>query len=116
MLIKKNQLRKTIIKGMGFFLVFSLLVPVMAQETENLMQLSLEEILNMEVTTVSKFAEKLFNAPGVITVVTKDELDRFGGVRARSEEEHQEGAVAAAVCHGTLSTITPVMSNCKHED
>ena len=45
----------------------------MAQDTEDLMELSLEEILNMEVTTVSKFAEKLFNAPGVITVVTKDE-------------------------------------------
>jgi outer membrane receptor for ferrienterochelin and colicins len=45
--------------------------------------LSLEKILNMEVTTTSKSAEKLSDAPGMISVVTRDELDRFGGTTLR---------------------------------
>ena len=43
------------------------------------MDISLQELLNMQVTTASKSEEKLSDAPGVITVVTKDELKRFGG-------------------------------------
>ena len=41
--------------------------------------ISLQELLNAQVTTASKSAEKLSDAPGVITVVSKDELNRFGG-------------------------------------
>jgi outer membrane receptor for ferrienterochelin and colicins len=40
---------------------------------------SLQTLLNMQVTTASKTEEKLSDAPGVITVVTKDEIKRFGG-------------------------------------
>ncbi|MEJ2627459.1 MAG: TonB-dependent receptor, partial [bacterium] len=98
---------KIIIKGMGIFLIFSLLVPAMAQDTENLMQLSLEEILNMEVTTVSKFAEKLFNAPGVITVVTKDELDRFGGTTLKDILERVPSLIGSTVYMTDRSTIAP---------
>src|SRR5581483_9619971 len=45
-----------------------------------LASLELETLLNMEVTTASKFPQKLADAPGVISVVTKDELRRFGGI------------------------------------
>ncbi len=44
-----------------------------------LLDLSLEELLDTEVTTASKRSEKLSDAPGLITVVTKEELRRFGG-------------------------------------
>ena len=41
--------------------------------------MSLQELLNIQVTTASKTEEKLSDAPGVISVVTKDEMKRFGG-------------------------------------
>jgi outer membrane receptor for ferrienterochelin and colicins len=41
--------------------------------------LSLEELLNVDVTTASKFAEKQSDAPGIITVLSADDLKRFGG-------------------------------------
>ncbi|HEX2957078.1 MAG TPA: TonB-dependent receptor [Chitinispirillaceae bacterium] len=41
-------------------------------------ELSLADLLNMEVTTTSKQAEKLSDAPGVISVITHDEMERFG--------------------------------------
>jgi len=40
--------------------------------------LSLDALLNIEVTTASKKAEKLSDAPGVISVVTADEIERYG--------------------------------------
>lgn len=45
----------------------------------DLADMSLEELLDTEVSTASKTEEKISDAPGVITVVTKDELRRFGG-------------------------------------
>ena len=41
---------------------------------------TLDSILDLKVTTASKFSEKLSDAPGVMSVVTRDELDRFGGL------------------------------------
>jgi outer membrane receptor for ferrienterochelin and colicins len=43
-----------------------------------LMDMNLEDLLNMQVTTTSKQAEKISDAPGVISVVTRDEMERFG--------------------------------------
>jgi outer membrane receptor protein involved in Fe transport len=42
-------------------------------------QLSLYDILNVKVTVASKTAENISDAPGVISVITQDELNRFGG-------------------------------------
>ncbi len=41
--------------------------------------MDLDSLANTKVTTASKFAEDLADAPGVMTVVSKDELKRFGG-------------------------------------
>ena len=41
--------------------------------------IDLESLLDTKVTTASKFQEKLSDAAGVVTVVTQDELKRFGG-------------------------------------
>ncbi len=41
-------------------------------------ELSLAELFNMHVTTTSKQVERLSDAPGVISVVTNDEMERFG--------------------------------------
>lgn len=42
--------------------------------------LDLQSLMDVTVTTASKFTEKLSDAPGVMTVVTQDELTRFGGL------------------------------------
>ncbi len=42
--------------------------------------MDLESLSNTKVTTASKFAEKLSDAPSVMTVVSQDELKRFAGL------------------------------------
>jgi outer membrane receptor for ferrienterochelin and colicin len=42
--------------------------------------MDLDSLANTNVTTASKFAEKLSDAPSVMTVVSQDELKRFGGM------------------------------------
>jgi outer membrane receptor protein involved in Fe transport len=46
----------------------------------DLLSIDLESLLNVKVITASKSAETLADAPGVISVVTRDELQRFGGI------------------------------------
>ena len=88
-------------------LIMSLGVQVFAQDTEELMEMSLEDILNMEVTTASKSAEKLSDAPGVISVVTKDELDRFGGTTLRDIVERVPGLISSGANYTNRTTIAP---------
>jgi outer membrane receptor for ferrienterochelin and colicins len=47
-------------------------------EADQLMDLSLDDLMNITVTTTSKSEEKLSDAPGVISVMTRDEMERFG--------------------------------------
>jgi len=42
--------------------------------------LDLESLLSTKVITASKFSENLADAPGVISVISQDELRRFGGL------------------------------------
>ncbi len=42
--------------------------------------MDIEALMNIDVTTASRFAEKLSDAPGIMSVVTSDELRRFGGM------------------------------------
>jgi len=52
--------------------------PQSGGDRQDLASLDLEKLLNMKVTTASKFAESLRDAPGVMSVVTRDEIRRFG--------------------------------------
>ncbi len=52
-------------------LVFFLIIAfAFAQEAKDLMELSLEELLNIEVTTATKTAVKLSDVPAALTVIT----------------------------------------------
>ena len=51
--------------------------------TDDLLTLDLDALLTMTVITASKSSETLSNAPGVMSVVSRDELRRFGGVTLR---------------------------------
>ena len=53
--------------------------------------MDLDSLFNTKVTTASKFAEKLSDAPGVISVVSHDELRRFGGITLREFLERVAG-------------------------
>ncbi len=46
-------------------------------EDRNLLELSLEELLNVEVTVASKKAESIHDAPGIITVISRQEIEGF---------------------------------------
>lgn len=107
MIVKNRNTAKKYVSCLCLFLVFCMSAPSFAQDTEELMALSLEEILNMDVTTVSKFAEKLFNAPGVITVVSRDEIDRFGGTTLKDVLERVPSLIGSTVYMTDRSTIAP---------
>lgn len=53
--------------------------------------MDLDSLFQAKVTTASKFAEKLADAPSVMSVVTQDELRRFGGITLREILERVAG-------------------------
>jgi iron complex outermembrane receptor protein len=61
-------------------LIFALAAPQpgAAQETRDLAELSLEELMNMEVTTVSKKAERRADAADAVYVLTGEDIRRAG--------------------------------------
>jgi len=66
-------------------IALSLLIPfAFAQQppasTPDPFAMDLDSLSNTKVTTASKFSEKLSDAPSVITVVSQDEIARFGGI------------------------------------
>lgn len=85
------------------FLVLYLLVQVcssgFAQDKpvaiDSLYDLSLEELMNVEITVASKNAEKISDAAGVISVITREELDRFGGLTLKDVLQRVPGFVAS---------------------
>ncbi len=69
--------------------------------------ISLEDLLNMSVTTVSKSSEKMADAPGIISVVTRDEIARFGGTTLKEILERVSGLIGSTVYMTDRSTIAP---------
>jgi outer membrane receptor for ferrienterochelin and colicins len=45
-----------------------------------LASLDIEQLMNVQITTASLFADKVSNAPSIVSVVTSDELRRFAGM------------------------------------
>jgi len=55
--------------------------------------MDLDSLANIKVITASKFSEKLSDAPSVMSVVTADELKRFGGMTLREVLERVAGLI-----------------------
>src|SRR6185295_3787920 len=53
--------------------------------------LDLESLLSTKVITASKFSENLADAPGIISVISQDELRRFGGTTLQEVLERVPG-------------------------
>ena len=61
------------------------------EDSAKLLSLDLESLFNVKVTTASKFSESLSDAPGVMSVISRDELKRFGAVTLREILERVPG-------------------------
>ena len=48
-----------------------------------LVELSLDDLFNLKVPTVSQKAEKISHAPGIVSIVTQDQMKRFGARNLR---------------------------------
>ena len=60
-----------------------------------LLALDLESLLDIKVVTASKVSESQSDAPGIISVVTQDELRRFGGTTLREVLERVPGLASS---------------------
>lgn len=66
-------------------------------QVEDLFELSLEELLNVSVITASKVEERQSDAPGVMSIITRDELERFGGTTLKDILERVPGLIGSTV-------------------
>lgn len=70
-------------KALFFIMAFCLLFEprAIAQiQDDELLELSLEELMNLDVVTASKSKENINDAPGIIQVITSSEIERFGAI------------------------------------
>lgn len=63
-----------------FIIILVLLVnsAVLAQEIDSLFNTSLENILNTKISTASKYEQSIGEAPASISIITSDEIRRYG--------------------------------------
>jgi outer membrane receptor for ferrienterochelin and colicin len=67
--------------------------------------MDLDALLNTKVTTASKFAEKLSEAPSDMSVVSKDELRRFGGMTLLEILERVAGLTGSSAFFADRSMV-----------
>ena len=74
--------KKTILKALSLASIFLSFSPSSyaeeKKETETLTDLSLEQLLDIKITTVSKYEQKLSEAPATIIVITQDQIKSRG--------------------------------------
>ncbi len=78
-----------------------------SQTAKKLSELSLADLLNIQVTTASKQAESSSDAPGVLSVLSKDDLQRFGGTTLRDVLERVPGLISSGANYTNRTTIAP---------
>jgi outer membrane receptor for ferrienterochelin and colicins len=72
--------------------------PAGAQENldpNSIRSMSIKELLNVRVSVASRVLEQVTDAPGVITVVTRDELERFGGTTLKDVLERVPSLISS---------------------
>lgn len=74
----------------------STMSPESQKAYEELSEMSLEELLNLKITVASKKAEKISDAAGVISVITREELESFGGITLRDILERVPSLIGSA--------------------
>ena len=74
-------------------------------QASKLFSMDLDALSNTKVTTASKFAEKLSDAPSDMSVVTRDELRRFGGVTLLEILERVAGLTGSSAFFADRSMV-----------
>ncbi len=77
-----------------------------SSEIKDLEELSLEELLNVEITVASKSKERLMDAPGIVSVISRDELKRFGGTTLSDILERVPGLATSTSYFSDRSIIS----------
>ncbi len=95
-------------KNLWVLAILGMLVVGIGVDTPAQEERTEEELLFMDISvvTASKTEEKLSDAPGVITVVTKDELERFGGTTLKDILERVPGLVGSSIYMTDRSMIS----------
>lgn len=109
---RKIKMKKSLlVLGMVGILVLGSGFKLQAQEER-----AAEELLfmDLEVIIASKFVEKLSDAPGVISVITKDELERFGGTTLKDILERVPSLIGSTVYMTDRSMIAARGDQFKH--
>src|SRR3989338_6756703 len=79
--MRASQRRSSMIRKAAFILIINLFVfsPVcFAVATATLSEMSLEELMNVEITSVSKTPQVLSKTPAAVYVITNEEIKRSG--------------------------------------
>src|SRR3989338_8576751 len=79
--MRASQRRSSMIRKAAFILIINLFVfsPVcFAGATATLAEMSLEELMNVEITSVSKTPQVLSKTPAAVYVITNEEIKRSG--------------------------------------
>jgi outer membrane cobalamin receptor len=58
--------------------VLGMCLPLAAQQTRDLMEMSLEELMNLTITTAGKTEEKISDVPASVVVVTRKDIEKYG--------------------------------------
>lgn len=69
------------VMNIGIALILALAMPASAEEpvaTSDLMELSIEQLLNVEVYSASKFTQKTSEAPASVSIVTATDIKHYG--------------------------------------
>lgn len=96
--------------GVLFFLLVLVQQNIFAQNEsfiveDDLFEMSLEDLLNQSVTTVSKSEEKILDAPGIISVLTKQDIKMFGGTTLSAVLERIPGLSVSSAAFTDRSII-----------
>jgi outer membrane receptor for ferrienterochelin and colicins len=76
---RSERVSAPFIAFMGFMFAAGALFAQEKMLSRDASDLSLQDLYNIKVSIASKTEEKISDAPGVISVITQDELKRFGG-------------------------------------
>jgi outer membrane receptor for ferrienterochelin and colicins len=103
-----RSLRATVVAALCFAALAAAQVSSQAPPSSgrsDLGSLDLESLLSTKVITASKFSENLADAPGVISVISQDELRRFGGTTLQEILERVPGLSIASAYFTDRSLI-----------
>lgn len=101
-LFKEKRIGRSCRRYVGFMTALLLIgggVPAKAQDqpvTSEMTELSLDQLMNIDVTSVSKKEERLFDAPAAIYVLTNEDIRRSGATYHPGSPAHGAGIGSGA--------------------